>query len=115
MPQAGVSARSDPAREEAGSAVIDRPRPEARGVPGRRTVTITGRGAERYAGSPRPTTRRPQRRAHQRAGFRPDRAAMWAVLLGLVLLLVAATSSHAAAVHLGVDQTALHHILRAYR
>jgi hypothetical protein len=34
--------------------------------------------------------------SHERPGFRPDRAAMWAVLLGLLLVLVAATSSHAA-------------------
>jgi hypothetical protein len=33
---------------------------------------------------------------HERAGFRPDRAAMWAVLLGVILMLAAATSSHAA-------------------
>jgi hypothetical protein len=39
---------------------------------------------------------RPQRRAHEREGFRPDRAGLWAVLLGIVVLLVAATSSHAA-------------------
>ncbi|MBV8955852.1 MAG: hypothetical protein JO179_17070 [Solirubrobacterales bacterium] len=60
----------------------------------RRTITIQGRGAERSRPSP---TRRPHvRRRHERHGFRPDRAAMWAVLLGVVLVLVAATSSHAA-------------------
>ncbi len=66
------------------------------GVTGRRTVTIQGRGAERYT----PTTqrRRPTRRPHEREGFRPDRVAMWAVMLGFVLVLVAATSSHAAAI-----------------
>jgi hypothetical protein len=70
---------------------------------GRRTVTITGRGAERYALPTHGTARsRPQRRPHERAGFRPDRAGMWAVLLCVVLLLVAATSSHAAALHAGV-------------
>jgi hypothetical protein len=65
------------------------------GVPGRRTITITGHGAERYASS---THARPrsQRRRHERPGFQPDRFAMWAVLLGVLLLLVAATSSHAA-------------------
>jgi hypothetical protein len=30
---------------------------------------------------------------------RPDRIALWAVLLGILLVLVAATSSHAAMVH----------------
>jgi hypothetical protein len=57
-------------------------------------VTIQGRGSERYISAAE--RRRPARRAHERAGFRPDRAAMWAVLLGLLLVLVAATSSHAA-------------------
>jgi hypothetical protein len=64
----------------------------------RRTVTITGRGAERHLPPPR-SRQRPQRPRHERPGFRPDRAAMWAVLLGVLLLLVAATSSHAATLH----------------
>jgi hypothetical protein len=63
------------------------------GVPGRRTVTIRGRGSERYHA---PTPRRPSERRHEREGFRPDRAAMWAVLLGVMLILVAVTSAHAA-------------------
>jgi hypothetical protein len=67
----------------------------------RRTIVITGRGAEGQL---------PRRRGfdaslplHERAGFKPDRVAMWAVLLGVVLLLVAAASSHGAilATHLG--------------
>ncbi len=62
-------------------------------MPGRRTVTITGRGAERY---PTPSRRRPATRAHERPGFKPDRVAMWAVVLCFVLVLIAATSSHAA-------------------
>jgi len=60
----------------------------------RRTIVITGRGAEGQL---------PRRRGweaslplHERSGFKPDRVAMWAVLLGVILLLVAATSSHAA-------------------
>jgi hypothetical protein len=65
------------------------------GVPGRRTVTISGRGSERYSPSPA-ARRRPQQRRHERPGFRPDRAALWAVLLGALLILVAAGSSHAA-------------------
>jgi len=77
------------------------PRPVGRsqtprgGVPGRRTITIQGRGAERY--TPRPRRHRP-RAPHERAGFRPDRAALWAVLLGVLLILAAATSSHAATI-----------------
>jgi hypothetical protein len=52
---------------------------------GRRTVVITGRGAANYSVS--------RRRAeaglafHERSGFNPDRVAMWAVLLGIALLL----------------------------
>lgn len=52
---------------------------------GRRTVVISGRGAANYSVS--------RRRAeaglafHERSGFNPDRMAMWAVLLGIALLL----------------------------
>jgi hypothetical protein len=65
--------------------------------PGRRTVVIRGRGAERDLafGAQRPA-RRASSRPHERPGFKPDRAAMWAILLGIFLVLVAATSSHAA-------------------
>jgi hypothetical protein len=58
---------------------------------GRRTITIRGRGAERNLPVTRPALRR-----HERPGFRPDRAALWAVLLGLFLILVAAVSAHGA-------------------
>ncbi|MFZ0092079.1 MAG: hypothetical protein WAL63_21450 [Solirubrobacteraceae bacterium] len=65
-------------------------------MPGRRTVTIRGQGAERYVPR-RPTDRRrPPRRRYERAGFRPDRTAMWAVLLGVMLILAAAATAHAA-------------------
>lgn len=77
----------------------DRPAPRdpGQGVPGRRTVKIQGRGAERnLIHSSRRPQRRPSERRHERAGFKPDRVAMWAVLLGVLLILVAATSSHAA-------------------
>jgi 4-hydroxybenzoate polyprenyltransferase len=40
--------------------------------------------------------RRPPRRPRERAMSRPDRVALWAVLLCLLLLVVAATSAHAA-------------------
>jgi 4-hydroxybenzoate polyprenyltransferase len=39
--------------------------------------------------------RRPPRRPRERAMSRPDRVALWAVLLCLLLLVVAATSAHA--------------------
>jgi hypothetical protein len=61
---------------------------------GRRTVVIRGHGAERNLPVARPTLRR-----HERPGFRADRAALWAVMLGLLLILVAATSAHAAILH----------------
>jgi hypothetical protein len=75
-------------------------RSRAGDAPARRTVTITGRGSEGYA-SRRGTSqsmaqRHRQLPRHERAGFRPDRAAMWAVLLGVILMLAAVTSSHAA-------------------
>jgi hypothetical protein len=69
-------------------------------VPGRRrTVEITGRTV------PAPTLprlvkidrRRPARRPVERVGPRPDRLALWAVVLGFFLILVAVTSTaHAA-------------------
>jgi hypothetical protein len=61
------------------------------GIEGRRTVTIRGRGAERNLPIERPTLRR-----HERPGYRPDRTALWAVALGVLLILVAAASAHAA-------------------
>jgi hypothetical protein len=68
---------------------------------GRRTVTITGRTSL----PPAPREMTPQRLAPRRQasrmppvsiGPRPDRIAMWAVVLGFMLILAAATSSHAA-------------------
>lgn len=63
-------------------------------VPGRRTVTIRGHGAERNMGMASQRSGRPTRRAYERAGFKPDRVAMWAVFLGVLLIVVAATSAH---------------------
>jgi len=75
-------------------------------VPGRRTVTITGRGAERsreaVAAEQRAAARSHRR---ERPHRKPDRVAMWAVLLGLALAVGAATSSHAAV---------LTHVARAF-
>jgi hypothetical protein len=51
---------------------------------GRRTVVITGRGASSYP------VRRPRSTElafHERDSFNPDRTAMWAVLLGIALLI----------------------------
>jgi hypothetical protein len=62
------------------------------GEPARRTVTIRGYGAERNLPWPDSPHRRPQRSIHERAGFNPDRVAMWAVLLGILLVIVALAS-----------------------
>jgi hypothetical protein len=68
-------------------------------VAARRTNRIQGRGAERnlpvaardhYA--PTPARRRSPLLDH-RSGFQPDRLAMWAMLLGIVLVAVAILSS----------------------
>lgn len=114
-PAPGVPAQSRPgapARSRVEAAIPERPaqgeaarpdgtgvqaRPDGTGVPGRRTVKITGYGSQRnliYAS--REPRRRPAERRYERAGFKPDRVAMWAVLLGVLLVLVAAMSAHAA-------------------
>ena len=65
----------------------------------RRTVEITGRtvGAPSLPRLVQIDRRRPARRAAERVGARPDRLALWAVLLGFFLIFVAVTStSHAA-------------------
>jgi hypothetical protein len=65
-------------------------------VTGRRTVTIRGRGAERAAPIAPSSARRarPTAPRHERSGFVADRAAMWAVLLGVLLVLIAVASAH---------------------
>jgi hypothetical protein len=68
-------------------------------APRRRTVEITGRTVPAplvpRTAEPSPGgRRRPPRTPAQRIGGRPDRVAMWAPLLGFVLLLVAAISNH---------------------
>jgi hypothetical protein len=65
----------------------------------RRTVEITGRtvGAPSLPRLVQIDRRRPARRATERVGARPDRLALWAVVLGFFLIFVAVTStSHAA-------------------
>jgi hypothetical protein len=79
-------------------------------------VTITGHGAEGYASRngtrPSNAIRHRQLPRHERAGFKPDRAAMWAVLLGVMLILAAATSAHGAALdHAAAHQTFAHHLV----
>ena len=81
-------------RPRAGSELAERADWAPRAANGRRTVAIRGHGAERGLPVARPTLRR-----HERPGFKPDRAALWAVVLGLFLILVAAASAHAAVAH----------------
>jgi hypothetical protein len=73
----------------------------AAGQVSRRTVVITGHGHD-HSGSRRGYEAR--LKPHERSSFKPDRAALWAVLLGLALLLGAVTSSHAATLHAGLLQ-----------
>jgi hypothetical protein len=113
MPQAARAAHADR------SAARARARPEPQPPP-RRTVTITGRPEgprQRHLQAVEPGTtlgrrsaiaapargsrlihierRRPPRSAHERLGSQPDRLAMWALLMALLLIVVvAATSSH---------------------
>jgi len=64
-------------------------------VPARRTVRITGQATPAPA-IPRVIAidrRRPLRRPSDRVGPRPDRVALWAVMLAFFLILVAALSS----------------------
>jgi hypothetical protein len=72
--------------------------PHTRGtaLPARRTVEIRGRPV------PAPSVpraeldrRRPPRRAVERVGPHPDRLALWALLMGLVLILVAVGTADA--------------------
>jgi hypothetical protein len=91
-----------PALNGASARILDAP-PEA--APARRTVLIRGQATSGYVRSRRGYEAR--LRPHERSGFKPDRVALWAVLLGLALLLGAVTSSHAASLSAG----ALHHVL----
>jgi hypothetical protein len=86
--------QSDPARP----APVARRGPHARGtaLPARRTVEIRGRTVPAPA-VPRVELdrRRPPRRAIERVGPRPDRLALWALLMGLMLILVAVGTADA--------------------
>jgi hypothetical protein len=94
-PVAGEERPEATAERTVAPALVARPpSPASPSAPPRRTVTIRGHGAERNLPVARPALRR-----HERPGFRPDRAALWAVMLGLLLILVAATSAHAAILH----------------
>jgi hypothetical protein len=64
-----------------------------------RTDSLTARPGALTARFPRMVEvkrRRPPRSSYERLGPRPDRIAMWALLMAVALVLVAAMSSHAA-------------------
>ena len=72
--------------------------PKGTAIPARRTVEIRGRTAPAPV-VPRTVEierRRPPRRSVERVGARPDRVAMWALLMGIVLILVAVGTADAA-------------------
>ncbi len=70
------------------------PRP-ARPAAARRTVVIRGQVAPPPRVGAGPARRRPPRRPSERiAGTRPDRAALWAVMMGVFLILVAVLTAH---------------------
>ena len=95
------------ATRERPHAEIDAPRTAARrgghvkgtAIPARRTVEIRGRTVPAPA-VPRTVEldrRRPPRSPLERVGARPDRLAMWALLMGIVLILVAVGTADASA------------------
>jgi hypothetical protein len=62
----------------------------------RRTVVIRGQVAPPPRPSTPPRRGRPRRPSERIAGTRPDRAAMWAVMMGVFLILVAILTAHGA-------------------
>jgi hypothetical protein len=62
----------------------------------RRTVRIQGRGADPFRSAPSVRSRSAYSASPlaRRVGASPDRLAMWAMLLGFVLVIVASLSSH---------------------
>lgn len=85
---------------EFGRPIAPRRGPHVKGtaMPARRTIEIRGRTVPAPS-VPRSSVeldrRRPPRRAMERVGARPDRLAMWALLMGLVLILVAVGTADA--------------------
>ena len=82
---AAITADRDISTEEVATPVPTGDQPE------RRTVKIGGHpeGSLETARYQRDRARRPRRTAHERVGHRPDRIAMWAFALGLLLILIA--------------------------
>jgi hypothetical protein len=67
------------------------------GVPGRPTVQIRGRGTEGRVDAQLPdrARRRPSRTVSERLGPRPDRVALWALVLAVVLIITAVATADA--------------------
>ena len=63
-------------------------------APPRRTVVIRGQVADRYSSAGRSSRSLRSDRDYGPLRLRPDRAALWAVLLGLALVVVALASAH---------------------
>jgi hypothetical protein len=98
--EARAEPRSEPAHaQDAGAGQAPAPARPLAAPRRRRTVEITGRtvGAPTLPRLVEIDRRRPARRPVERVGARPDRLALWAVVLGFFLIFVAVTStSHAA-------------------
>jgi hypothetical protein len=104
MPRGGVDGRRTipigkpedvPSEIAAVTADRDLGADEEPAAPERRTVKIGGRpeGSLEAARYQRDRARRPPRTAHERIGARPDRVAMWAVALGILLIVIAVLSA----------------------
>jgi len=80
---AAITADRDIPADDVAEPVADKPE--------RRTVKIGGRpeGSLEAARYQRDRARRPRPTAHERVGHRPDRIAMWAFALGMLLILIA--------------------------
>jgi hypothetical protein len=67
------------------------------GVPGRPTVQIRGRGSEARVDAlmPERARRRPSRTVSERLGPRPDRVALYALVLAVVLIITAVATADA--------------------
>jgi hypothetical protein len=107
--EAHAEARREPAHaQDAPEAVPARPLAAPRR---RRTVEITGRtvGTPTLPRLVEIDRRRPARRAVERVGPRPDRLALWAVVLGFFLIFVAVTSTSHAATRAHSARTAASH------
>ena len=63
-------------------------------APQRRTVVIRGQVADRYSPRGRSTGTRRRSSSYKGMPVQPERAALWAVLLGFALVIAALASSH---------------------